>query len=248
MECKDLKELLFDYYDGSLSSFKKEAVVKHLLSCKRCDLAYSTLKEALNYIKSVPDEELPGEFYSGLDKILDEACTPFYKKYRTFLNLRNMAAGTLGVLAGVIIGVFVSSYSSDKDLMLSFGSAGQTAEDKVKSSSLAGKKTANKMVMKTADIYKASYDLDRIVGGFEGTATESVLSRLPENPSARNAPVLHKKYIITVNAGQYENLIKQLNGLGYIMKLPDKKELAELKKLTPRDNIKFELDITEDGK
>ncbi|MFH1075058.1 MAG: zf-HC2 domain-containing protein [Candidatus Firestonebacteria bacterium] len=240
MECKDLPGLFSDYYDGALSAFKRETVIKHLLSCKRCSLKYKTYCEALAYIKTVPDERLPEEFYTGLDRKLEEAGKPFFMKLQAFLTMKNVSVGVLGVIFGLIVGVYINYSLIIKTPPL--GDVVQTSSGKAEK-----EKNTGRIIMRTGNAYKASYDLDRFVNGFDNAGLEAVTAGAgsKQEPIMR---VLHKKYIITVNAGQYENLVKQLNGLGYIMKLPDKKELAAIKKLKAADQIKFELDITEDGK
>jgi len=242
MECKELSGYFSEYYDNTLSAFKKERVTKHLLTCKKCALLYKTYREALAYIKTVPDEVLPEEFYRGLEKRLDEAAVPFYLKLKGYLTLKNISVGTLGVIFGLFLGVVLIG---PMDVKNSAGKTGQTVSIKDGGSVPAEKeKTAGRMVMRTANVYQASYELGRLVNRFDNAGLE-VLPGGQEDPFRS---VVHKKYSITVNAGKYEALVKELNALGYLMKLPDKKELAELKKLKVTDQIKLELDITEDGK
>ncbi|OGF50628.1 MAG: hypothetical protein A2231_11610 [Candidatus Firestonebacteria bacterium RIFOXYA2_FULL_40_8] len=245
MECKDLLGLFSDFYDNTLSAYKREAVSKHLLTCKRCSLKYKTFKEAVSYIKTVPDEILPESFYSGLDRKLEEAGKPFYLRFQPYLTFKNAAVGAFGVVFGLILGVLGNSMLiravplSPSFVQVEPGKSGYTAAEK--------EKNTGRIIMRTGNVFKASYDLDRIVNRFDNAGMDSmaVVPELKQDPAIR---ALHKRYIITVNAGQYENLVKELNGLGYVMKLPDKKELADLKKLKPSDQIKLELDITEDGK
>ncbi|OGF45369.1 MAG: hypothetical protein A2452_04180 [Candidatus Firestonebacteria bacterium RIFOXYC2_FULL_39_67] len=240
MECKELTGLFSDYYDNTLSVFKRETVAKHLLSCKKCNLRYKTFYEALAYIKQVPDEQLPEEFYTGLDRKLDETVSPFYIKFQSYLTMRNASVGVLGLVFGLIFGVYMSNSSTLK--AVPSGAALQTsfaAKEKEKS--------PGRIIMRTGNVYKAGYGLDGLVNRPDSTGFEFMNMGL-ESKQEPLIRVLHKKYIITVNVSQYENLIKQLNTLGYVLKLPDKKELIDFKKLKPTDQIKLELDISEDGK
>jgi len=235
MECKDLSELLSDYYDNTLSAFNKETVTKHLLSCKKCNLKYRTYCEALVYLKAVPDEELPGEFYAGLDKKINEVEQPFYLKYLPYLTLKNASVGVLGLLFGLVIGVYFSGSLTVK--------TPRVFPEQTVSAPVETEKSTGRIMMRTGNVYKAGFELDKLVNRYDNAGLEAVSAG--QEPVMR---VLNKKYIITVNAGQYDNLVKELNALGYVMKLPNKKELAEIKTLKPTDQIKFELDITEDGK
>ena len=241
MECRDVTGLFSDYYDGTLSAYKKEAVAKHLLTCKKCGLQYKTYRDALTYIKAVPDEQLPEEFYAGLDRKLEAAGKPWFYKVQMYLNMRGVTAGVLGVVIGLLAGVFVSSSLSIKSLAP--GRGVETVSNKAVIAPAEKEKNTGRLMMRTGNVYKASYDLGRLVNRFDNAGLEAVEPAV--DPSM---PVIHKKYIITVNAGQYDDLVKQLNGMGYVMKLPDKKELAEIKKLKATDQIKFELEITQDGK
>ena len=239
MECRNIREFLGQYRDGTLSALKAEGVRKHLEGCKRCALEYRTLCEALDYLRSVPDEELPAGFYEGLDRKLEQELMPWYKKAALLLNLWNIGVAVGGILVGVIAGI---SFSNTLAIVSPANQVKQEIkENKVKYAAMEKDKDTSRIVMRTGNIYQAGYDIDRIVSRYEGAGSTSD----PVLSANQGMKILRKKYIITVFASQYENLVKELNGMGYMIKLPDKKEMAELKKLKSTDQVKLELDITE---
>jgi len=110
MECKEVRELFFEYREGALSALKKESVAKHLLACKDCAREYKTMSEALSYIKCVPDEQIPESFYRGLEKKIEQAETPFYARFAAYLTLQNTAMAVSGIFAGLVLGIYISNY------------------------------------------------------------------------------------------------------------------------------------------
>lgn len=239
MECREIRELFFDHLEGSLSSIKKETVAKHLLSCRACGREYRILSEALAYLKNVPEETIPEGFYLGLEKKLDKAETPVFRKIAAFMSLPNTAVASFGVLAGLLLGFFLSNYLSGGSLIPGAHSVGKQY------AAIPIVNDTGRTVIRAGNIKQAGYDIDSVLSRYEGGSSTLVVPKAPaelENQSSMN---MSKKYIITVSAGQYEDVVKELNRMGYIMKLPGKAEMAEIKKLKPTDLVKFEMEITQ---
>lgn len=66
MQCLKARELLSPWYDGMLSAGEEKALISHLAACPACREEERALKEALVYLKSLPDVVPPVNFAAGV--------------------------------------------------------------------------------------------------------------------------------------------------------------------------------------
>ncbi|NVM04363.1 MAG: zf-HC2 domain-containing protein, partial [Candidatus Helarchaeota archaeon] len=59
MNCIEIKNLLFPFFEGNLEEEKKILVEKHLSECKRCYLEYELIVSIENTLKTAEKAEAP---------------------------------------------------------------------------------------------------------------------------------------------------------------------------------------------
>ena len=104
MSCNETRKLLSEYMDSELSRGAAESVRLHLLKCGKCAAELLQMKENAAALKNVSEEDIPEEFYRGLEAKLDGAELPLWKKLGPVFTLRNTAVLASGVLIGLIAG------------------------------------------------------------------------------------------------------------------------------------------------
>lgn len=66
LDCKHVLAELSDYLDGEVSAEVKQALEKHLASCHRCSLVYSTTRRTLKIVTESGVFEVPLETHARL--------------------------------------------------------------------------------------------------------------------------------------------------------------------------------------
>lgn len=66
MQCRDICEMLSPYIDGMLESSQAVQVEEHLAACAACRLEYDDLRAAVEFVRELPEVELPREFHDEL--------------------------------------------------------------------------------------------------------------------------------------------------------------------------------------
>jgi len=243
MECKEIRELFFEYREGELSALKKERIVKHLLLCGECAREFRDLLSSFRYLKSVPEEKLPESFYPGLEKKLGGLRKPFFGRFKVYLNFQNTSVTAVGVIVGLLTGIFISNYLPGVSLVPLAQVNKPIVQNKIETKTAEKEKTPGGLLLRAGNISRAGFDPGNSVSSFEGSSGGLIDPGL--SLGGQSALKLSKKYTVTVAAGKYEEAVKELNRLGYIMKLPGKKELAAIKNLKASDIVTLELEIAE---
>jgi len=77
MDCIDIKDLLFPFFEGNLEEEKKILVEKHLSECKRCSIEYKLIVSIENTLKTAEKVEAPDYLK---DRILSKIYPAFESK------------------------------------------------------------------------------------------------------------------------------------------------------------------------
>ena len=111
MECAAIIELLSEYIDGTLDSKAKEAVEKHILTCKNCKQELSSLSAIAKELGSLDHVKPPADFLekihermeprSGFNKILRKLFVPYGIK----IPLELSAAATVAILVVLVFNI-----------------------------------------------------------------------------------------------------------------------------------------------
>jgi hypothetical protein len=103
MECNEIKSLLSDYLEGSLSEEQKLDIEKHLGICKDCSAELEGLRRIiseLNKMKKIPP---PGDLLEGIQRNLG---IPLKKE--PFLRRMKIPLEAVGVLVSVVFVVYIA--------------------------------------------------------------------------------------------------------------------------------------------
>ena len=121
MDCIDIKDLLFPFFEGNLEEEKKILVENHLSECKRCSLEYELIVSIENTLKTAEMVEAPDYLK---DRILSKIYPAFEpKKEKLELGVLSIAWAVVSMiialiyipyerLGPIIIGLF-SSFQND---------------------------------------------------------------------------------------------------------------------------------------
>ncbi|MDE3058549.1 MAG: zf-HC2 domain-containing protein [Bacteroidota bacterium] len=66
MKCETIVPLLAEYTDGTISAEDRKTVEGHLASCEQCSRHVELIADALNTLRSVPEENVPENYFSSL--------------------------------------------------------------------------------------------------------------------------------------------------------------------------------------
>ena len=115
MNCKEFKQLLNDYFDGSLEESKSEAFHKHKNECAACKAEFDFMKEML-----AATEQLNAQPPSNLRELVLEQISKEEKKTKNILNFKRLSI-TFSTVAAVLVLFFISynllpQFSSKKSL------------------------------------------------------------------------------------------------------------------------------------
>ena len=61
LSCKELVELVTDYFEGELSSEDQERFVAHLGTCDGCEMYLEQMRQTINALGKLPEESIPAE-------------------------------------------------------------------------------------------------------------------------------------------------------------------------------------------
>lgn len=70
LECRQIAELLGDYFDGSLPRETRELIDFHIDGCPPCVAFLNTYKGTMNATRKLPDVPIPPELKSRLLTVL----------------------------------------------------------------------------------------------------------------------------------------------------------------------------------
>jgi anti-sigma factor RsiW len=69
IKCRELTELLTDYFDGSLSPWKSFNIKLHLMLCPNCRVHVAKMREMVDSMGYIPDEtDVPDDV---MEKLLE---------------------------------------------------------------------------------------------------------------------------------------------------------------------------------
>jgi len=100
MDCIDIKDLLFPFFEGNLEEEKKILVEKHLSECKRCSLEYELVVSIENTLKTAEKVEAPDYLK---DRILSKIYPAFEsKKEKLELGILSIAWAVVSMIIALI--------------------------------------------------------------------------------------------------------------------------------------------------
>ena len=70
--CKQVVELLSEYFEGELEGRFKQSIDLHVMACSECKNYADSFREAGRLVQSIKYEEIPPEFRSRLREVLKE--------------------------------------------------------------------------------------------------------------------------------------------------------------------------------
>ncbi|BBB33194.1 conserved hypothetical protein [Thermotomaculum hydrothermale] len=69
-KCKKIMECISDYLDGEATEELCKMVEKHLLECSECKCVFENLKNTVEMLHNLPEEEIPGNIEQSVLKKL----------------------------------------------------------------------------------------------------------------------------------------------------------------------------------
>ncbi len=190
MSCNETAKLLSDYMDKELSPGAAESVRLHLLKCSKCSLALKQMEENSAALANLADEEVPEEFYRGLDEKLDLASLPMVIRLGQFLTLRNGAALVSGVLIGLIAGGYIFR-------------AGTVGSEKP---------AVTKVVIPAGALAKAGQKIEEMKKKYDS----SVVAENAGTGQAGAARVTPKRYVVELDPGRLDMFMNDLRSVGAV--------------------------------
>jgi len=176
--------------DSELSRGAAESVRLHLLKCGKCAAELLQMKENAAALKNVSEEDIPEEFYRGLEAKLDGAELPLWKKLGPVFTLRNTAVLASGVLIGLIAGGLIFR-------------AGPEAAAKV---------SLTKVVIPAGEMAKAGEKIEEMKKKYDASAVAETGS-FAQNGGAR---VIPKRYVLELDPGRLDMFMNDLRSVGSI--------------------------------
>ncbi len=190
MNCNETRKLLSEYMDKELSRGSAESVRLHLLKCSNCSLALKQMEENSAVLSNLAEEEVPEEFYRGLDEKLDGASRSAVKWFGQFLTFRNGAALVSGVLIGLIAGGVIFR-------------AGTPGSEKL---------SVTKVVIPAGEMAKAGLKIEQIRKKYD-TASAAVT----DNNAQSNIPgITPKRYVVVLNPNRMDMFMDDLKSVGAV--------------------------------
>lgn len=200
MECNEVKEMLSEYLDNRCSVILRERVSKHLLRCRKCSDELNMLKNAVDFLKDVKDEEVPEKFYLGLNKKIEYADLSAGGKLKIFFNLKNASVALGGILLGVFLGMGIMTLLPKSSMNVAVKTENNAAYNNISSG-----ESVNRLVVKTSNINSANGKIDELRKKFDVSSnSEDALKIIP------------KRYVIVVNGSNYNDFMDELNRIGFI--------------------------------
>jgi hypothetical protein len=188
MDCREIDKLLSEYIDGALTPGLSESVKLHLSRCGKCSRALKQLESVLGSLKEIDDEEVPENFYAGLDKKLEAADLPWWRRAAAFLTLRTASLIAAGAVCGVVLGLVLASPSA-----------------KNKAARPVQPKDYSHMIIKTKDLASANSKIEQI---------KKKMGK-DQASGGTEAKIVPKRYVITVNNEQdLDELVRELKEAG----------------------------------
>ena len=100
MDCIDIKDLLFPFFEGNLEEEKKILVEKHLSECKKCSLEYKLVVSIENTLKTAEKVDAPDYLK---DRILSKIYPAFEsKKEKLELGILSIAWAVVSMIIALI--------------------------------------------------------------------------------------------------------------------------------------------------
>ena len=194
MKCNEVKILLSELMDGELSAGVKESVNIHLKKCGACAATFALLRRTAEELKTIPDEEVPEQFYSGLDRKLASAERPLLLRFAGIFTPSNIAVLASGLIAGAFIGaLLVGSY-------LNTGRSIMTG---------AAKQGERKIVLSTGDLAAAGAKIAELKKKYETTGVSAAVQE-------KGDLILPKKYLVVLDEGRYDDFLNELHNVGAV--------------------------------
>ena len=76
LECRQIAELLGDYFDGSLPNHLRELLEWHIDGCQPCVAFINTYRETISVTRRLPDAPMPVELKKRLIAFVKSARDP----------------------------------------------------------------------------------------------------------------------------------------------------------------------------
>ena len=76
IECRQIAELLGDYFDGSLATHTRELIEWHIDGCAPCVAFINTYRGTIAVTRRLPDAPMPVELKKRLIAVLKTASQP----------------------------------------------------------------------------------------------------------------------------------------------------------------------------
>ena len=190
MSCNETRKLLSEYMDDGLSRGAAESVRLHILKCGKCSAELKQMKENSAALSRLSEEEVPEEFYRGLEAKLDGAELPFWKKLGPVFTLRNTAALASGVLIGLIAGgiIFHSGTNSGEKVALT------------------------KVVIPAGEMAKADRKIEEMKKKYDASADAGAGNAC----QADGARILPKRYVVELDPGRMDMFMNDLKSVGAV--------------------------------
>ncbi len=190
MNCSEIRKLLSDYMDKELSRGAAESVRLHLLKCANCSAALKQMEGNSAALANLADEEVPEEFYRGLDEKLDGASLPVVKWLGQFLTFRNGAALVSGVLIGLVAGGVIFR-------------AGTPGTEKF---------SVTKVVIHAGEMAKAGLKIEQMRRKYDAAAVAETGGSAQSNSTG----IMPKRYVVVLNPNRMDMFMDDLKSVGAV--------------------------------
>lgn len=133
MKCEDCRELLWAYLEQELNEEETARMQQHLGECADCRAEAEAQKEIMEFLRSLPEEELPEGYHQELmQKLNTEAAHnvvpfPVKKKQLKWRQLSMIAAAALVVVAAGGINGMMKMRQSQNEAVYQIEAAADTA-------------------------------------------------------------------------------------------------------------------------
>jgi hypothetical protein len=206
MDCKDIKELLYEFLTNRLNKELFQEVNEHLITCKRCQEDLQELRSTLSLLNEWKAPELSAGFRARVmeaieeraerrhvpvfERIMNKVFRPYYLK----LPLEGLAVAAMVVFALTLHKSFISEIEKTDRTQRGFEFAQKVTEAK------------KPIVVETGDIDKAMAQLLEIIQSHRG----KLVRRKPVDSGMEMRFKLEKH--------EEEGFFKDLNQLGKVKK------------------------------
>ncbi len=105
MDCKEFKNLIFDFIDDELDENQKAEFEKHKNSCIGCETEFNSFLSITNSVKELKQEKLPDGYCKRLNEKLEIAKKELkVKKRNTYIKFAGVAATFMIVASALFVG------------------------------------------------------------------------------------------------------------------------------------------------